>query len=62
MRDPQGRILLGGVGDPAWGGGYAVARLNADGSLDTGFGGDSKLITPTHPTGWLSAPAGTLTD
>ena len=44
---PNGKILLGGVfGAPPFNGGYGVAKLNADGTLDVSFGGgDGKTTT-----------------
>ncbi|MGH2967300.1 MAG: hypothetical protein ACRDMH_18230 [Solirubrobacterales bacterium] len=39
--DPQGRVVLSGDSD----GDFALARYQADGSLDRGFGGDGKVTT-----------------
>lgn len=43
---PDGKIVLGGFadGDPSTGQDMAIARLNADGSADTGFGTSGKTI------------------
>jgi uncharacterized delta-60 repeat protein len=56
---PDGKIVLAGVadGDTSTGQDMAIARLNSDGSLDTGFGTSGKTIVPfnlgncTTPTG-----------
>jgi uncharacterized delta-60 repeat protein len=44
----DGKILVGGTADTAVSGGtdFAVARLNADGTLDTSFGDDGKVTVP----------------
>jgi uncharacterized delta-60 repeat protein len=50
-----GKIVV--VGSAAGGGRrFALARYNADGSLDTSFGGDGKVLTNTRP-GWTSRTA-----
>jgi uncharacterized delta-60 repeat protein len=44
---PDGKIVLAGVAfTPAGGSDFALARLNADGSLDSGFNGSGKVTTP----------------
>jgi uncharacterized delta-60 repeat protein len=40
---PDGKIVLAGSTGAVGSGDFAVARLNADGSLDTSFSGDGKL-------------------
>jgi uncharacterized delta-60 repeat protein len=45
---PDGKILVAGTvySDSGWGhGDFALTRYNADGSLDTSFSGDGKLMT-----------------
>lgn len=43
---PDGKIVVGGHAySPIGGGGFALARYNADGSLDTTFDGDGKVVT-----------------
>lgn len=44
---PDGRILLGGYTYTDQGIAFALVRLNADGSLDQGFGTDGHVITVT---------------
>jgi uncharacterized delta-60 repeat protein len=47
--DDNGKILVGGVADMGTGAGYfdwALARYNADGSLDGSFDGDGRLTMP----------------
>ncbi|HEX8733838.1 MAG TPA: FG-GAP-like repeat-containing protein, partial [Pyrinomonadaceae bacterium] len=48
---PDGKIVLAGVttGEIASELDFALARLNADGSLDTGFDGDGRTITTFSP-------------
>ncbi len=41
----DGKILVAGSGGSDSGGDFALARYNADGSLDTSFDGDGKLTT-----------------
>ncbi len=42
----DGRVLVGGYsGQPGTGADFAVARLNTNGSLDTGFDGDGRVTT-----------------
>ncbi|UHC20013.1 hypothetical protein LRS73_34150 (plasmid) [Methylobacterium currus] len=43
---PDGKILLGGRTGTGDGSSFALARYNADGSLDTGFGQGGTLVTP----------------
>lgn len=43
---PDGKIVLAGFGSNGSNDDFAVARLNADGSLDTSFDGDGKTLTP----------------
>jgi len=46
---PDGRIVLGGAvfyGPPDFPRGFALARLNADGSLDSTFGSGGKALSP----------------
>jgi uncharacterized delta-60 repeat protein len=51
----NGKIVAAGYADASQNNGFssdfALARYNADGSLDTSFGGDGKVTTPisTHP-------------
>ncbi len=48
---PDGRILMAGGADAA-GGDFAIARLNADGSPDAGFGeGGTVIVGPVEGTG-----------
>jgi uncharacterized delta-60 repeat protein len=42
---PNGRILLAGSKNSATSGSCALARLNPNGSLDTSFSGDGKVVT-----------------
>jgi len=55
---PDGRILAAGY---SWNGSnndFSLIRVNADGSLDTSFDGDGKLIVPVGTTddyGWATA-------
>ena len=56
----DGRIILVGLRSPSAGGGTALHRLNADGSLDRSYGGRGTYNpTPTHlgaavqPNGWI---------
>jgi uncharacterized delta-60 repeat protein len=55
---PDGKLVAaGGVGFiPS---GFAVARYNADGSLDSSFGGDGRVVTgyPPTPGGFTFSPA-----
>jgi uncharacterized delta-60 repeat protein len=45
--DAAGRIVAAGSSDPDYpNSGFALARYNPDGSLDTSFDGDGKLTTP----------------
>ena len=60
---PDGKIVAGGSGP----GGAALARLNPDGSLDTGFGVGGKIgadgqpgIAPVSVNGLLLAPTGRI--
>jgi len=49
---PDGKVLVGGYADMGAGAGgneFALARYNADGSLDTTFDGDGKLTTGIGP-------------
>lgn len=41
----DGRILIGGVSGPLSSSDLSIARLNSDGTLDTGFGGDGTIRT-----------------
>jgi uncharacterized delta-60 repeat protein len=41
----DGKIVAGGASSPGNGSAFALARYNADGSLDTTFGGDGKVTT-----------------
>ncbi|MCX7211794.1 MAG: Ig-like domain-containing protein [Burkholderiales bacterium] len=43
---PDGRILLAGYSSNGSDADFSLIRLNADGSLDTSFNGDGKLIMP----------------
>jgi uncharacterized delta-60 repeat protein len=46
---PDGKIVVGGeanMGSGATGVDFALLRLNADGSVDTGFGNHGKVVTP----------------
>jgi len=43
---PDGRIVVAGYSEA--GAGFALARYNADGSLDTSFGSDGKVVTAFH--------------
>jgi uncharacterized delta-60 repeat protein len=42
---PNGKILAAGSASPSDGSAFALARYNPDGSLDTTFGGDGKVMT-----------------
>jgi uncharacterized delta-60 repeat protein len=44
--EPDGQILAAGAGSVGYQEGVAVARYNADGSLDTSFGVDGVVISP----------------
>jgi uncharacterized delta-60 repeat protein len=46
---PDGRILAGGYTFVGSEGDFALARFNPDGSLDTSFDGDGKVLTPILP-------------
>jgi uncharacterized delta-60 repeat protein len=46
---PDGRILAGGDANDASSANFALARYNSDGSLDTTFDGDGKVITVVSP-------------
>jgi uncharacterized delta-60 repeat protein len=46
---PDGRIVLGGVSDRSGSRDFALARYNADGSLDGSFGRGGLLVTPVRP-------------
>ena len=41
----DGRVVVAGYSDAAGGGDFALARYNADGSLDTTFGSGGKVLT-----------------
>jgi uncharacterized delta-60 repeat protein len=43
---PDGRILAGGTASNGTDADFALARYNTDGSLDTSFDGDGKVLTP----------------
>jgi len=45
---PDGKIVVGGSawGDDSWSYDFALARYNSNGSLDTSFDGDGKVVTP----------------
>lgn len=43
---PDGKIVVAGYSDA--GAGFALARYNTDGSLDTSFGSDGRVVTPFH--------------
>jgi uncharacterized delta-60 repeat protein len=45
---PDGKILVGGTAmNPTWSD-FAVVRFNPDGTLDTTFSGDGKVVTPLN--------------
>lgn len=48
---PDGKIVAAGISESSPGSGseFAVARYNSDGSLDTSFGGDGRVMTPISP-------------
>jgi len=46
---PDGRIVLGGVSDRSRSRDFALARYNADGSLDRSFGDRGVVVTPVRP-------------
>lgn len=56
----DGKILVAGHSMDGTGVHIAVARLNADGSLDTGFNGDGKLQVTAGTTGFADVNAITL--
>ena len=45
---PDGKIIVAGFSDNGGIKNYSLIRLNADGTLDTGFDGDGKLLVPIH--------------
>ena len=49
--DPQGRIVAAGSAEVGGVNQFAVARYNADGSLDDTFSDDGKVITPINALG-----------
>lgn len=58
---PDGKIVVAGwaayeYGAPFAGSAYALARYNPDGTLDTTFDGDGKLVMPSF--GWHNSVAG----
>jgi len=48
---PDGKILMAGESGQGNGTDFAIARYNADGSLDAGFGTGGKVLTPIGNTG-----------
>ncbi len=51
---PDGKILVGGIFTTANGQGHhALARLNADATLDTGFADLNFSLDATHPNGYI---------
>jgi len=58
-QQPDGKLVITGatVGSDGFTTGLLTVRLNANGSLDTGFGGDGTVITPA-PADWPSAGLG----
>lgn len=48
---PDGKIVAAGYGGENSVRGFAVARYNVDGSLDTSFNDDGKAVTPTSGNG-----------
>ena len=50
---PDGKIVVGGLSEQLSGDGFALARYNADGSLDMNFG--TLGTTLTRPSGWAEA-------
>ena len=49
---PDGKIVAAGISESSPGSGayeFAVARYNSDGSLDTSFDGDGRVVTPISP-------------
>lgn len=59
---PDGRIVLGGYSYTGAGIGFALARLNADGTPDTGFGDQGHVITLTPGDITLQARAVAVQD
>ncbi|MFA7382658.1 MAG: putative Ig domain-containing protein [Desulfurivibrionaceae bacterium] len=53
----DGKILIAGTAGISADTTFAVARFNADGSLDTSFSGDGKLTTDIGSTGYAIASA-----
>ena len=53
----DGKILIAGTAGVLDDATFAMARFNADGSLDTGFSGDGKLTTDIGATGYDYASA-----
>ncbi len=48
---PDGRIVAAGYGGENGVRGFTIAQYNTDGSLDTSFGGDGKVVVPTSSNG-----------
>jgi uncharacterized delta-60 repeat protein len=46
---PDGKIVVGGCQDGVWAD-FALARINTNGTLDTSFSGDGKVVTPLVAT------------
>jgi uncharacterized delta-60 repeat protein len=46
---PDGKILVAGYTSDGHTDYFALVRYNADGTLDTSFDGDGKVITPVGP-------------
>ena len=49
---PDGKILLGGYSDNSGDWDFALVRYNADGTLDTGFGGGDGMLTTDFGASW----------
>lgn len=47
----NGKIVLGGYSNSGTGSNFAIVRYNSDGTLDTTFGMDGKVITPVGSAG-----------
>src|SRR5262249_50441104 len=48
---PDGKIVVGGIGGDGPNYFWILARYNADGSLDTSFGSGGKVVTNPNPSG-----------
>jgi uncharacterized delta-60 repeat protein len=54
---PDGKLVAAGVGDTGTQQGFALARYNANGSLDTSFGSNGRVTTAIGSQAWMQAVA-----